>query len=419
VSTVTVPAPTPAASPAVAPEERIDVLDALRGFALAGILAVNVLAFGRVAGAPPDFFTALAPADRVVQVLIVLLVESKFFTLFSFLFGLGVALQVTRARARRASVVPRLVRRLTALLAFGVAHVVLLWEGDILVLYAVLGGVLLLMRNVSDRMLLRWAVALLAVPAVLTVVALAGLAVARGLPGAAEALAQADTAVPEVFAADREAALRVLRDGGYPELVEYRLGAYPVTAALLTTRAPVVLAMFLLGLYAGRSGIAARVGDHGELLRRVAVRWLPIGLVVQVAVVVGTQVAPPATALPLLFLNQFLTGPVLALGYAAVFVLAARTRVGARALGWLRWPGRTALSCYLGASAAMAAVFWGIGWGFAGGVGAPAALGVAAAIVVAQALLARAWLTAFRYGPLEWLWRCATHWQRVPLRRSA
>jgi uncharacterized protein len=154
-------------------------------------------------------------------------------------------------------------------------------------------------------------------------------------------------------------------------------------------------------------------------MRRVAAVCLPVGLVAQAAVVVRALVARPVEALALLFLNQLLTGPVLALGYAAAFVLVARTPAGRWATGWLRWPGRTALWSYLGASAAMAAVFWGLGLGLAGGIGAPVAIGIAVLTVLAQAGLSRLWLAAFRFGPLEWAWRCVTYWRWQPLRHRS
>ena len=151
------------------------MIDVLRGFALLGILVVNMAAFR----APPVFGEADAGAlDRVATFLIAFGFEQKFYVLFSFLFGYGLSEQMARAAARGARFIPRFLRRLLGLFLIGLAHALLLFTGDILVTYALLGVVLLLMRNARDRVLLGVAAGLVALTALLFV--LGGTAFAPG-----------------------------------------------------------------------------------------------------------------------------------------------------------------------------------------------------------------------------------------------
>src|SRR5688572_9853505 len=118
----------------VLPSERIPALDVLRGFALFGVLLAYTL---WNLGSPPE--QTYSQVDRILNQVLVALVDTKFYTLFAVLFGLGFSIQLTRASVRRASVVPTYCRRLLALLAIGLTHALLLRNGDILVPYAVMG----------------------------------------------------------------------------------------------------------------------------------------------------------------------------------------------------------------------------------------------------------------------------------------
>ena len=140
----------------VSRDERVDLVDVVRGFALYGVLLANliwittdvVLTDARQAQLPT------APVDRLVKTLIVFFVDHKFYTLFSFLFGLGFSIQLMRAEARGRNIVATYTRRILILALIGVLHVSLLWYGDILLLYAVGGLGLLVVRRWNSRLLL-------------------------------------------------------------------------------------------------------------------------------------------------------------------------------------------------------------------------------------------------------------------------
>src|SRR5687767_3595794 len=151
--------------------ERIPALDVLRGIAVAGILFANVLVFFGLVFLPAERAAALptAEADVVVRFLDRVLVEGKFYSIFSLLFGIGFGLQLARGGEQA---LPRFRRRLRILLVIGAVHAFLIWSGDILMLYALLGFTLPWFARKSDRELLRWVAILLAIPTLLYAAAL-------------------------------------------------------------------------------------------------------------------------------------------------------------------------------------------------------------------------------------------------------
>lgn len=409
-SRVLFPEPTPSRT------GRIGEVDVLRGFALMGILLINAAAIASVRGVPPSFVRGPA-GDVIAQSLIVGFVESKFFTLFSFLFGLGFALQIVGARRRGQPFVPRFGRRMAALLGFGALHVALLWEGDILVIYAVTGTILLLFRNRSDRALLRWAGGLLAVPVVLVTIGVAVVLIGRHTQPLAGRLATADVTFAQDLADSRTATITHLLTSSYAELIPQRLADYTVTAPLLLSRVPTVLAMFLLGLYVGRRGIIADAGEHVPLLRRVR-RWgFLLGLPASLGIVLVINTQPPVTGIAVLLYDQYLTGPLLSLAYAATIVLVLQRAPGRRLLGWLAQPGRMALTNYLTQSAVMTSLCYGYGFGLAGRLSWPQIVAISVVVYIGQTVFSAWWLRRFVNGPLEWVWRVVTAWQRQPLLR--
>ncbi|MBL7184472.1 MAG: hypothetical protein ISS50_08485 [Anaerolineae bacterium] len=158
----------PSRAAPVQAKERIEFVDILRGFALLGVLLVNMYGFsgqGTVYHDPQ----AASGIDRAVVVLIRFLVEAKFYSMFSFLFGWGMAMQLTRAEAKGTRFRPVFLRRLFILLIIGVLHSILIWDGDILTTYALFGFLLLLFRRRSGKALLVTAVLVLLLSIVLTV----------------------------------------------------------------------------------------------------------------------------------------------------------------------------------------------------------------------------------------------------------
>lgn len=401
------PPPTPA--PTVAPvgaAERVGVLDVLRGFALPGILLVNMAAFrGPVFG---ETVLERGLFDGVATFLIAFGFEQKFYVLFSFLFGYGLAVQMNRAAERGARFVPRYLRRLLGLFSIGLAHALLLFTGDILVTYALLGVVLLLARNLNEKILLGLAVGLVTLTVFLF--AVAGIAFA-GAPG------ENDAAVAGLRA-DGERSVEAYT-GSPGEVIAERVREYPSALGFaLLGQGPTALAMFFVGLCVGRRRIFERVDEYQPLLRRVR----RVGLVVGVsgALVWATERTISGFGFDTRFFLasavDFATAPFLTAAYVVTITLLFRTPAGRRWLSPLAPVGRMALSNYLCQSLVAAMIFTGYGLGLYGRVGAATGLVLSLAIFAAQIPLSALWMRRFDFGPAEWVLRSFTYARLQPLR---
>lgn len=397
--------------------ERIQVVDILRGFALFGILLVN-MAFFKSSWMPANLggSTDQSTLDRLATLLIDLLAEAKFFTLFSFLFGFGFAIQMLRAQRKGIAFVPRFLRRLLVLLAIGLIHLLLIWYGDILVSYALIGFLLILFRNRSPRALLIW-VAVLLLPQVLLAAAGIGLIEAvRLVPDVAVTLAPAETDTLSQFSATRAQDLQVYGSGSYPAIIAYRAASLPITLVGSLISVPTILAMFLLGLYAGKRGILHDVAAHQVFLRRVRLWGLLLGLIVSGGLVLLQPQLSLFSSIYTQFINIALAGPLLSMGYAATIVLLAQQERWRRRLAPLAATGRMALTNYLLQSLIFTTIFYGYGLGLFGQVGAATGLLLTVIIYGLQIPLSVWWLRRFQFGPMEWLWRSLTYLKPQPMR---
>ena len=397
--------------------DRLPILDACRGFALAGIFLLNLAVFTGFIFLPPEARAAspTAALDRVAIFAIVWLGYGKFYSLFSLLFGLGFALQLASAERRGDGTLRLFKRRLVVLLAIGAIHM-FFWEGDILFLYALIGFLLIPLRRMPQGVLLRAAAVLVFVP-----VALEALIAASGGaldPGAPLLRAGEWTLVACGFAPDA-LPYPLLRDAGWGEYLRFQVsGPFFRYADLLSSGRPFkVLAMFLLGLWVGRSGLLRDVGGWTPVLRRVRFWGFAIGLpaaAVQAALML-TGGAGGAMKIAGSVAYAFGVAP-LGLAYAATFALLWGSGAWRARFECLAPAGRMALTNYLSQTVVSLLVFYGIGLGLMGRL-SPLWWPVAVAVVLAaQVAASRWWLARFAFGPAEWVWRQATYGRRLPLR---
>jgi uncharacterized protein len=415
----------------VASGERIDVLDVLRGFALFGVLWANVLwFFSGYGNLEPDAAARLPTAafDPFVLEFENFFVVNKFISIFSFLFGLGFALQMQRASGRGGAVRPLYVRRMLWLFLFGVAHAFLIYYGDILHLYAVLGLLLIGWVSASDRTLVGWGLAFAVLFPAAVQALLLGLPVVTG--GAVDpasgfgARLEAASALQAAFA-----------HGSYADVV--RANAADVWAWLSTDDAlktgVASFGKFLLGLWAGRTGILVRASAGHEssregssavaFVRRGLVCGLALGLTCQGILqadeylhVLAGESWPARVARTVLWNFGVVA---LAASYVCGIVLLLRRPVWRTRLYLFAPVGRMALTNYVGQSVICVFLFYGLGLGWYGSVGPTAALGVTLAVFVTQAIASAWWLRRFRFGPAEWAWRSLTYGRRQPFRSPA
>ncbi|WBB67938.1 DUF418 domain-containing protein [Micromonospora sp. WMMD812] len=380
---------------------RLRDVDALRGFALFGILVVNIAFF---ATAYPwhgiDDPAYASTLDGAVRATVVLLFELKFYLLFSFLFGYSFTLQLASAERRGAAFVPRFLRRLAGLFLLGAAHALLFFHGDILTTYALLGVVLLLARRIRPRTALIWAGVLIGL-------------VALQLAGAALTGASLATDPAAALAEGRESTEALA--GSPATVIGEHLRSMPqMLLGLASLQAPIALAAFLVGLAAGKRAVLADGDRHTRLWRVLCWVGYPVGLA---GAVLFASTGGTTGLDPVALAVTVVTAPLLAAAYVATLYRIFPTRAGGRLSRALAPAGRMALSNYLGQSVICAIVFTGWGFGLIGHVSPLAAVGIAAAIFAAQVVASDAWLRRHHYGPVEWLLRALTNAALPPWRR--
>ncbi|MBM4118858.1 DUF418 domain-containing protein [bacterium] len=398
--------------------ERIDFLDVLRGFAVCGILAMNIQSFAMPGAA---YFNPLAYGDftganYLVWLLANALANQKFMTLFSMLFGAGVLLMCDRARAAGRGAAGLHYRRMGWLLLFGLAHAYLVWAGDILVDYALCGLLVFVFRKARPGWLLASGLLFLLIGSLMML--MAGLTAGTYWPpeqlAAFEARMQPSAAkLAEELAAYRGTWLTSFRARA-AESAEMQLTVFPFFTFWR------VMGVMLLGMTLYRWRVLT-----GEAAGRVY-GWL-IGLALLVglpATIYGAQrqLATGWDPIPSFFLHAqwgYWASLLVALGWLGALVLLVRASLWSGLRRRLAACGRMAFSCYILTSLICTALFYGHGLGLFGRVSRLGQAGITLAVWLFLLWLAPFWLARFRFGPLEWLWRSLAYRARQPWRRRA
>jgi uncharacterized protein len=411
------------ATASLAPVEsraRIESLDVLRGFALLGILLMNIEGMaGPLMASMTGVDPTLTGADRVVDTLVYLFVQGKFYPLFSLLFGMGFAVMLVRAREAGTAFPRTYLRRVLALMAIGLAHGLLVWSGDILLTYALLAlPLLLFFRNTPEPRLATWGIVLMLFPCALALgggaIGSAMLASPHSAPEFMEAMASQSAQMAEWNEAQRQA----YGSGTYIEAVVQRATDVGTMLGFVLMFGTFILGLFLLGAWLLRSGAMAEPERHARLHARL--RWLalPLGLAMTLlswwlepTMDFGRMDIRSTTAQSL----QMVGGALMALGYLAWIVRALQGSAVAGPLRWLAPAGRMALTNYLLQSLVMTWIFFGYGLGYFEQLPRAWQPALVLAFFVLQVLVSHWWMARFRFGPAEWLWRWATYGNRPPM----
>ena len=416
---------TDAAAPApIGAGERIEAMDVLRGFALLGILLMNIEAFVHpLYQALGGINSNLTGADHAVDAVNEWLVRGKFVTLFSLLFGMGFAVMLQRADARGGSGAWIYLRRLLALLVIGLAHAVLIWSGDILVSYALAGLLLLLLfRRTPVSRLPKWGLALYCVPLLLTwALALSSIA-AQSDPAAAAQMQEEMAKSQAMFAEGIDAQRQAYGNGSYAQATARRIVDTKDQLGFFAFVGPMYLGLFVLGAWFIRSGAMRDPESHLRLYKRLRGWGLLLGLP---AVALGLWLSPgmtsgaagPRAAIGTTWL--FVGNLLLCLGYMATIVLALRKPRWRERLAWLAPAGRMALTNYLMQSVICTLVFYRYGLDYFDRLPRAWQPVFVLALFALQVAFSRWWLARYRFGPMEWLWRWATYGKRPPMRVAA
>lgn len=361
---------------------RNPAVDLIRALALIGIAIVNL----PVMALPFDAMLSLPEAapDRAAVLLVEWLFQAKVFLLFSFIFGWGMEIQSRSAERAGASFARRFARRLAMLAIFGILHAILVFAGDILLLYALLGLLAWAARGASPRTLLACAAALIPV-AVLSIATLA--------------ISLEDVPVPPATPS---------LGGSYVDTVLARLRDWPqIFVFLLLFQGPLALAAFLCGMAAARSGFFDTGNPAATRLQRVAPALLVAGLAVNALYILGDLLVDRAPVAALLaFCSLALGGPLLATAYLGLILRHARQ---IRLPEFMVLAGRNSLSSYVLQGILAGLLFGGYGLGLFGQIGQLALLPLALAIALASMALVAASARASGHAPLERLLRRVTY----------
>ena len=382
-------------------EERYSSLDVIRGVALFGVLMGNLLMGFRVSiyHYYLVFHTDPGLASHAVDYLREIFISGKAMTLFTLLFGVGMAVQMDRARQSGRGVASFMLRRLFILLLMGFAHLLLLWEGDVLVLYAVCGIVALMFSRASATFLVCVAVLLLCI---------------HVIPFTDFANAPPDEAYLRELVENHSG---WIADATYLELIGYRLEMLPWFTlrdhmfAVLPT-----CGVMLLGMAAWRSGVLRNPGSHSRLLWSLIVGGALIGFAAT-AVIVQVRVTREYIG-GWSWLCDLLAHLPLALAYGAALLLwldrhpdpdgKCRTLFAAA--------GRMALTNYLLQSLIFTTLFYGYGFGLFNRLSSARVVPLGLLVFVCQLYFSRSWLRTHRFGPVEWLWRSLTYGRLQPMK---
>lgn len=382
----------------IAPSDRIAAIDSARGVALFGVMAINVVTLFRV-----SIFERLLPdrgdgtgLDRALYWILMVGIDLKALALFSLLFGVGLAIQHDHLSAdpRRTAL---LVRRLTFLMLVGAAHLVLLWNGDILFEYAVAGFIVLPFLFCRLRTLTLAGTAVLAL-----------FLVSSFLPPI--------TSMPSRawMAQNIAEATRIYGSGSFADVLAFRIHELPGFLPLHLSIFPRTVALMLIGAAAWRTGLFCMSSRANRCLPAVAVVGLLAGGGLSLAHANGWLGVSWRTELSVERLGTVL----LACGYGAAVIWLAN-RAGTRPLvAWAAPIGRMAFTNYLMQSVIFGWLFYGYGLGLFGKLGVAAALAIGTGVYILQGVFSAWWLQRFFYGPVEWLWRSAMYGRRQPLCRS-
>ncbi|RYY23776.1 MAG: DUF418 domain-containing protein [Sphingomonadales bacterium] len=391
--------------------DRLHLIDALRAIALFGVITFNFTAMV-MAFAGGEIMSRATSVDMGFATFDLVLIQGKARACFALLFGLGFGILMERAAAKGQGFTAFYLRRMLVLLGIGLLNLAFLFWGDILILYAVLGMGMLLFRNASDRALLWMGFALILVPPLVSgaIEGVTGVPIPNfaGLSPAAVDTVMYDTA--PIYRGDDYWAY-------VAQNLRYYLDHYRTETGYVAMYDTSVLGLFMLGFWVARQRIAADVAAWRPVLIKLVWWCLPIGLVLSV-IHATRRMGIPFEGWGYAGVTAAYAGlAIAAIGYIALFCLL----IGGSGR-WLQKPlapmGRMALTGYLASNAIGSFVWYGWGLGLLGKWSMTAVNLLALAVFVGLCVFSALWLSIFRFGPAEWVWRSLTYGSLQPLLRT-
>lgn len=404
--------------------EREKFMDVLRGFAILGIFIANLGTgfswYNESAHATGPML--LPELDHKMSFLHHMFIEGKFYSIFSLLFGWGIALQIKRGTAQGNNPMPAIRRRLFFMLLLGAVHL-LIWPGDIVFFYALLAFILLPLRKFSNKTLLITGGILILSPILLYWLKMtwpvlnypAALMTKTGI--------KVDAALMNIQT--EEEFMKIMNQGNWFDQLKMNISGFFFRYQYLffVSRVPKVIGMFLIGYVIGRSDFYKNINQHKKLVYWVIGSGLAIGLVANYFLAyyitnhMGDYFQMKTKGLYQTIVYALGVAP-LALAYVGIFMLSFQTSAGKKILSVMAPVGKMAFSNYIMHSLIGNFVFLGAGLGYMGQVGPVYYTLFGIGVFIIQIILSTIWLKYFNYGPVEWLWRSATYKKWQPFRKQ-
>ena len=392
-------------------QKRIDLLDIFRGFAVFGIFVVNIeimnCTFFNQAGFSGQWTSTI---DQVSVRILQLFFYSKFFPIFSFLFGLGISMQALKRIEENKNSSTFFFRRMLGLFIMGALHVLFLWSGDVLHLYALLGFLTVVLLKLPNKALLIGSVTLLLFPFY------------DQVAGQIFSVAGFN---PESFmdGYTSKEIIRIIRSGSYLEGVQLRVSEYlsniPVLYVFL---APVALSMFLLGLYFGKKKLVYSIDRLVDKIRKpviIIAVTTNIYRILFLFILPNFEVYSNEALRPVFFKLMFLSDIAMGLFYLwLIGWITTKSPKWKKILNPLKYVGRMALTNYIMHSFIGLVLFSSIGFQLYETLSPTVTLLTATAAFCFQIVFSKFWLSHFHYGPLEWIWRCFSYQKFLPNKKG-
>lgn len=383
-------------------KKRYVVLDALRGFAILGICLANFPEFSLWTFSDPSGWSVTDKVTRAVQTF---LIDGKFYTLFSLLFGMGFSIQIANAGQKTWL----FYRRMIVLFLIGLCHLLLLWSGDILMLYAAMGMILPLFKGLSTRKILSAGGIFLILPVLCE--ALFGTRLSDPLLAeqwricALYGITETNFGTWLADITNYKGMLQFLHQGAVERMWEF----------VTSYRFFKVLGLFLIGYAAGRERIYTDLEKYRKLLGNILLYGLLLGIPVSFLYTWSSMAGEPFGPVShsvFYLLSVYPMGFAYAAGFSLLFMRRPEGK------GWMLFarPGKVACTNYLMQSVFGVLIFYGIGFGLGGKVSLLGTEVIALGVYALEMAVSALWLRYFRFGPVEWVWRMLTYGQRLPLR---
>lgn len=405
-------------SPSIGPatgKQRLGVIDALRGFAILGILFANILSWSLYKFTPVSELStfSFAENDHLLHQLLNFFIDTKFYSIFSILFGVGFFLQYDRQRNNQDAFLSVYKRRLKFLILFGFIHM-LFWSGDILMLYGMMAFVFIQFRNLPSDKILKWAIFFMFAPLILDTIVLF---VAPGWMSPSKEIA--GEAMKRYIDQDPASVIAAFQSANPLDAIKQNFHniMWRWFDFLPSSRPFKVLGLFLLGFYLQSKNYFTETGKSWKV-------FFTFGIIGTVAHLIGYQIGGsmakfPTEASHLAYKAIMMFGQVtLALAYASLLSIIYHTSIGEKIMQPLTSVGKMSFTNYLSQTFIGILLFYGIGFGLGGTMTLTPIFIIAILIYAFQVLYSTIWLKIYKFGPLEWGWKCLTYKKKFPIRNS-